>query len=383
VQLRRAVLAAAAVALGLAAMPRDAAAYPQWQLSTGNARCNLCHIAPAGGGLLNDYGRGEAADTISQFRGGSPDFLYGVYEEPDWMKLGIDLRAALLVKDWGETQATKTHVFPMQGDTYSFFKWKAFSFYSVLGPRAQVRAPRASFSQRFGSREYWFMWRPKTVGWYARAGRFFAPYGVRTQDHTAYVRRYLGFDNWEETYNLSGGKVSDDVEWHATAFTRVPDPVQGAGPRHTGVAGYYERRLLADQNLAVGAQVKAGLGEDDRRYWAGGTGKYYLDSVKLLFMGQLDLGYQDFTFGPAGRPQLALYGGTTWWPTKGVMLGGAVHRYDQDMSVQGAARDAVETTVQYFPIGHLELMLLGRLEWQGEYEQDPASLVMLQLHYYL
>lgn len=375
--------AAAAAALALAALAPDAAAYPQWQLSTGNARCNLCHIAPAGGGLLNQYGRGEAADTISQFRGGSPDWMYGVYQEPDWMKLGVDLRGAVLVKDWGENQDPSTHVFPMQGDTYSYFRWKDFSFYSVLGPRAQVREPRRSFTERFGSREYWFMWRPKTTGWYARAGRFFAPYGVRTQDHTAYVRRYLGFNSWEETYNLSGGHVTDDVEWHATAFTRVPDPVQGSGPRHTGAAGYYERRLGDEQNLAVGVQGKAGLGADDRQYWLGGTGKYHLDAANMLFMGQLDVGYQDFTFGPAGRPQLALYGGATYWPLQGLMLGTAVHRYDEDMSVKDLARDAVEATVQYFPIGHLELMLLGRLEWQGDHGRDPASLLMLQLHYYL
>ena len=34
-----------------------ARAYPQWQLSTGAARCNQCHFAPAGGGLINSYGQ--------------------------------------------------------------------------------------------------------------------------------------------------------------------------------------------------------------------------------------------------------------------------------------------------------------------------------------
>lgn len=379
----RALAAAAVAAAAFLLAARDATAYPQWQLSTGNARCNLCHIAPAGGGLLSDYGRGESADTISQFRGGSPAWMYGVYQEPDWMKLGVDFRVAGLVRDLGENDEPHGYVFPMQGDTYSFFKVGAFSFYSVLGPRAQVRTPRASFTERFGSREYWFMWRPKTVGWYARAGRFFAPYGLRTQDHTAYVRRYLGFNNWEETFNLSGGKVTDDWEVHATAFTRVPDGVQGSGPRHTGVVAYHERRLGADQNLAVGGQARAGFGSEDRQYWAGGTGKYYLDAARLLFMAQLDLGYQDFTFGPAGRPQLAFYGGTTWFPMQGLMAGAQLHRYDEDMSVKNLARDAAELTLQYFPVGHVEAMLLGRLEWQGDYGRVPAGLVMLQLHYYL
>ena len=48
-------------------------AYPQFQLSLGPDRCTACHFSPAGGGLLNDYGRDEAGSTIS--RGGDGRFL--------------------------------------------------------------------------------------------------------------------------------------------------------------------------------------------------------------------------------------------------------------------------------------------------------------------
>jgi hypothetical protein len=378
-QLRRPRLLAAAAAIALLVLLRGAAlAYPEFQLSTGNTRCSLCHIAPAGGGLLNSYGRGESA-SISQF-GGNGDFLYGVYDEPDWIKLGVDLRGALLVRD--RATEPELHAFPMQGDTYAWLRLKDFSLYTAVGPRAQVRPERDSFLHRIVPREYWVMWRKKTTGWYGRAGRFFAPFGLRSQDHTLYARRYLGFHTFEETHNLSGGRVENDWEVHLTAFTRVPDALFGNGPRHSGVAAYYERRLGEDEDMVVGAQARAALGEDDRQYLVGGLGKYYLEPARLLLMGELNLGYQDFLFGAAGRPQLAAQLGVTYWPITGVMLGTTLQRYDQDLKVKNLARDAAQISIQYFPLAKWELMLLGRVELQGELG-SPTNLAMLQLHYYL
>ena len=257
----RRIGAATALALALAAAPGVADAYPQFQLATGNTRCSVCHIAPAGGGLINEYGRGESGDTISQF-GGDGSFLYGAYEEPSWLKLGVDLRGAALAKD--NSTNPEYVLFPMQGDTYVYLKGGSISLYGVVGPRAQIRETDA-FIDRFGSREYWLMWRPKTTGWYARAGRFFAPFGLRSQDHTTYVRRYLGLHSWEETYNVSFGNVSDESEIHVTAFTPVPYEIMGNGPRASGATALYEKRVLEDKAV-IGPRCAAAIAETDRTY---------------------------------------------------------------------------------------------------------------------
>src|SRR5690349_11680835 len=47
----------------------SARAYPQWQLSSGAVRCNQCHYAPAGGGLINSYARDAVGDELSTFGG--------------------------------------------------------------------------------------------------------------------------------------------------------------------------------------------------------------------------------------------------------------------------------------------------------------------------
>jgi len=364
------------VATLLAGASSTAQAYPEFQLATGNGRCSLCHISPTGGGLINDYGRSESSDTVSQF-GGNGAFLYGAYKEPEWVKLGVDLRGAFLAKQ--QVDDPEYYLFPMQGDTYAWFRFGAWSQYTSVGPKANVRESDLS-KHPFGAREYWVMWRPKTTGYYARAGRFLMPFGLRSPDHRTYVRRDLGLGIWEETYNLSGGMVKDEWEAHATLFTRVPDGLQGAGMRHTGLAALGEKRL--DDKMAVGLQARAGFGDLDRLYLAGGTGKYWLDSAKVLLMGELDLGYQDFTFGPAGRPQLATWLGARYFPLQGLMLGAALERFDEDLTVEDVARDAGSISVQYFPWAHWEVLLFGKLEFQGDYG-DASSSAMLQLHYYL
>src|SRR6266545_3361666 len=192
-----------------------------------------------------------------------------------------------------------------------------------------------------------------------RAGRFFAPFGLRSQDHNTYVRRYLGFHSWEETFNVSGGRVENDWEVHATAFAAVPYGLQGNGSRAAGGVVYWERRLSGD-HAVVAAQARAAGSETDRTYLAGGIGKYYLESAKVLVMGEADVGLQDFEKAGPTRPQFAGY-----FPATGFMVGTALERFDEDMSVADLARDAASLTFQYFPLAHWELMLIGKLEFQG------------------
>lgn len=375
-QLMLRALCAAAV---LAVLAPAAEAYPQFQLATGNSRCSDCHYAPTGGGLINAWGRMESADTIS-LTGGSGEWLYGAYDEPDWVKLGIDARAVAAIKD--QAADPDTLLFPMQGDVYARFQWDALSVYVQAGLRAQARGERPDVLSRFSSREHYAMYAPRGEDYYVRAGRFLVPYGLRTQDHTWYIRRDLGLEVFSETYNLSGGYAKGDWEVHATAFAPAPDVLEAAGPRESGGAALYERRLL-DDTAVVAAQTKVGFADDHARYVAGGYGKYWWEAASLLVMGELDLGYETFDADPGpSRAQLVSHLGVTWFPTQGLMVTGAHERYDEDVEVDGTARDGFSLTLQLFPRAKWEILAIGKIELHGSRDRR-STLGMLQLHYYL
>lgn len=376
---------------GLALEP--AHAYPQFQLATGNARCNQCHYAPAGGGLINGYGRDEAEGSLSQ-TAGSAGFAHGLFELPDWIALGGDLRVAGVVK--GSGTHPQFFAFPMQVDVYSRFEFGSFSVNTILGMRGSAREGGAPLIQRFLTREHTIMWQPDETGWYARAGRFFAPYGLRLQDHTSYVRRYLGQHTLEETYNLSVGNIQDEWEVHATAFVppsslKIPFFLGGdVGTPSKGVAVYYERRGR-DDTLAYGGQTRVELGDENRKYWVGGVGKLWLESAKLLLMSELDIGVQTFSLenGSGGRdghadPRflLAFHLGATYYLKQGILLGAAIERYDPHVALSGSARDSVNVSAQWLFRSHWELVALGKVDFQQDFG-SASPLGMLMLHYYL
>lgn len=189
------------VALLVLAAPSLAHAYPHFQLSSGSAQCSQCHVAPAGGGLLTEWGQAELGETLAG--GGDGRFLHGAISLPGWLQLGGDVRVAALANDTGSPEGAELAVFPMQLDLAMRVVSGAWSASATVGARGRVRtagSDDASLASYFISREHYAMWRPEAQGPYARIGRFAAPYGLRLADHTAYVRRYLGFNLLEETY---------------------------------------------------------------------------------------------------------------------------------------------------------------------------------------
>jgi hypothetical protein len=372
-----------AALLAILLVPAAARAYPQFQLSTGAVRCNQCHFAPAGGGLINAYGRDEAGDTIS--RGGDGRFLHGLWEPPAWLALGGDLRLAGTLEYEGQDNGFGADygVFPMQADLYARVAAGGLSIYVNFGYNDSIRPEaRVPWSARFQSREHYIMWREGTTGWYVRAGRFFAPYGLRLPEHTAYIRRFIGFNILEETYNLSGGYIDDDMELHVTAFT--PDFIRDAvGERGSGGAAYFERRF--GQIAAAGAQARVSVGDTNTKSQVGAVGKLWLDGPRIQLLAEADLIYQLLrNLGP-NRSQFAGYLGAAWFPFRGFLAQLMLERFDEDLAIKGVARDAVDIELQWFPTAHVEISLYGRLQIIGTGSSDgsPSEVGLLQIHYYL
>jgi hypothetical protein len=373
------------LALGAAT---EARAYPYLQLSSGSGRCSQCHIGPAGGGLLTPWGQDEHGDTVA--RGGDGRFLHGAIELPGWLQLGGNVRLAALANDVGGSEGAELAAFPMQIDLAVRVGSGAWSAVAIVGARGVVRsgapeldgnpgseAREPSLASYVISREHYVMWRPGEEGAYARAGRFAAPYGLRLADHTAYVRRYLGFNLLEETYGLGGGWIGDAWELHATAF--ASDPLQGPARREVGGAALLEARPV--HALVVGASARAGVGEADTRLAAGVHGKLWLDGARLLLQAEAHGVRQTFAAGEGDRWQVAAYAGPVLVPARGLYAGAGYQVFTEDAAVRGVVRQSVDAWLAVFPRAHVEVMASARAQRIGPAER--AYLGMLQLHYAL
>ena len=363
------------LALLLLLVSSTAYAYPQFQLALGADRCVTCHYSPAGGGLINDYGRDEAGSTIS--RGGDGRFLHGAWTPPSWFQLGADLRGVTLAKL--REPETELIAFPMQTDLYIRAGTQTYSFNLTAGMRGGARDPQPPLAERLVSREHYFMYERES-GTYVRAGRFFPIFGIRSQDHTAYVRRYLGFHTLEEPYGVAAGTFGEDWEAHLSAF--VPRPVEflGSGVKASGAVGYFERRIM-EGNAALGGQFRVGVSPEDTRVTVGGVGKRYFTDAELLVLAELDLTRQSFSDVGGTRWQLAGYLAASKFVAQGWLVGAALHHWQPDLTLR-STRDAFEVNVQYFPRAHFELHLLVRASGEGDFD-DPGLLSLLQVHYYL
>jgi hypothetical protein len=372
-------------AVTLVSWPARAVAYPQWQLSTGEARCNQCHFAPAGGGLLTGYGRQVVGDDLSTFSGDGA-LLHGSAKVPNWLALGADLRAGYLTEVTPAATAATPPSFPMEAQAEALLVLGPVSVYGSLGMRGQLHddttlIPLQNYqpvaTAWLVSREHWLMWQRPGRGLYLRAGRYYAPFGLRLAEPAAYVRRDLGFGELQESYNLSVGYVSDRWELHVTAF--APDLLRHFGSDETGGAAYAERRFGSARG-ALGAQVKYATSPGVRRTITGAVGKYYVAPIKTLVFAEADLVLLSV-------PQLVTRGqatavlGAAVLPVRGVMVTVLGESYQEDLAVRGAARRAASARLGWFPYAHLEAEVMARAEFPSGAMTTTTWLA--QLHYFL
>lgn len=367
----RLIAAIAAAALLVLATAGDAAAYPEFQFSTGNSRCTDCHFSPAGGGLINDYGRFEAGSTISD--GGDGSLLHGAWDPPSWLHLGGDVRVAALGKR--VRGGIEEAIFPMQADLYARVEAGGLSLNATGGLLGQIRHPD-SLGDRIGSREHYLMY--QTGSTYVRAGRFFPVFGLRLPDHTAYVRRYTGLHTFEEIYGVGGGWSGDAWEVHATITTPLTLHPE-VRPRGWGAAIYTER-FVSEMNGLVALHGRAEEVDGRAVGWLGLSYKRWFEGASLLLAAEGEAGLTEIRDAEYLN-QLTGYAALHYRPASPVQWQLALHYHDPDARLGGQERGAIDARFSWFPKAHFEVSLLTRLE--HIMNTGNVGLALLQLHYYL
>jgi len=213
---------AALVGLGLAVSAVPAGAEPVF-LARQYARCTTCHFSPTGGGLLTPYGRSLTREELSTMgRGHStapasgPDgeqaFLYGLLgSRLGNLSLGIDLRPGHLDVRFPGGQEKRDLL--MNAEITAAYRAKGWTVYGELG-----RQPLQAEGTRVDSFEHWVGYQSKK-GFGFRAGRFLPAYGVHFSDHTAFNRRPLGLDTFDQVYGL---ELSHTTDRHLVQLTASP-----------------------------------------------------------------------------------------------------------------------------------------------------------------
>jgi hypothetical protein len=168
--------------------PRQAHAYA-WMIRQGFAGCAQCHLDPSGGGLLNDFGLAAAADTLRSHYGGEPPDakpFFGLWTNPPWLLAGGSFRDMLLFMKTDGAATSRQNIL-MQADLRAGIdagRWRAAA---SLGAITNGNSPAAVVGNLV-SREYWLGYTYADDNVLVRAGRINVPYGVRSIEHTLFVR---------------------------------------------------------------------------------------------------------------------------------------------------------------------------------------------------
>jgi len=367
----------AAIVIVLCAVGGVAHGYPQYQLGK-EATCSQCHIAPAGGGLLD--GMGPLLEEEQSTWGGNPEFLHGAVGLPEWLFLGGDLRSAGGLNNRGS--GTEPVFVPMQYEVHGAIHRGNVTGYATIGATIPKKGEPIN---ALLLREHWVMYglSDRSVpGMYVRVGRFMPTYGLRHAEHVLYTRRYGGTPLYGETYSLAVGYVSPGFEVHLTGFLRDRLRDDFALEKADGAALYAEKRI-ADK-AAIGVEWRFGQAPDEWRAQGGLTGKYWFASPSIQISAEAQVIHQVFSDGGSRRNQLVGYLMGSWQGAKGFLVDLGLGHYDEDLSIKKVDRDCIDLNVHWFPYAHVELVLMHRLQTIGFGDGGESSYYsLLQVHYRL
>ena len=207
----------------------------------GYTGCASCHVDPSGGGLLNEFGREEAADTLRSHYGSDPPAVepfFGLWKNPDWLLTGGSLRDLVLFMNTGGAPVERQNIL-MQADLRLGIEAGRFLAAASVGGLPNGNSP-AAVAGGLVAREFWVGYTYANDTVLLRAGRINLPYGVRSIEHTLFVRRATRTDlNDTQQYGVAlaarRGQLRGELMGIAGNYQASPDAF-----RERGYSGYLE-----------------------------------------------------------------------------------------------------------------------------------------------
>ena len=372
-----------------------ASAYP-WMIRHGYTGCMPCHTDPSGAGPLTPYGRAQGELLLAARYGAPSDeasrtagFLWGEVQPPEELRLGGDLREA-----WLDARADRgpgmRRFLTMRADLYADVKIGRLRAEGSIGyaPRGAFGAALSSSpTDNVVSRDHWLGVELDDDGaWLLRAGRIALPFGVRSVEHTLWVRALTRTDG-------------NDAQLHGIALSFARGPVRGevmgiAGNlqlhpddfRERGYSAFVEVALAP--NAAVGAsslftRARRDVNARVTSYrQAHGVFARYSPVPSLVFLVEADLHYQSLTWnGHRGGYAAFLQG--DWEPRQGLHLVLTGEAKNGGSAGEPPSFGGWASAVWFF-LPHFDVRVDEVVQRLGGASQDTTTYSLLaQLHAYL
>ena len=252
-----------AVVLSILGASSPAAAYA-WMIRHGYNGCTPCHTDPSGGGLLTEYGRAMEAGVLrtkytkaaleEEEPGPDAGFLWGAVKLPDELLMTVSYRSLYLGTKQPPDNSLKWRYIQMATDLRTqatFGRWRVNGSIGYVHEGARAAAITSSDKDNIVSREHWIGYDlDEDQTWLLRAGRMNLPFGIRSIEHTMFVRASTRTDiNAAQQHGAalaySGTSVRGEVMAIAGNYQIHPDEY-----RERGYSGYLEFSL--DPHYALG-----------------------------------------------------------------------------------------------------------------------------------
>lgn len=391
---------AALFTVALFSLGGPAYAYP-WMIAHDYTGCAQCHVDPSGAGLLTDYGRAlgmqllptGGGEASGETPGPEKDFLRGAIDLPSWLLMQADVRGLgypMPTTDAaGDITGWSGRFILVQSDLRSGFKAGDFVGAASLGvvsdgaSAAWISASDSGWN--LVAREYWAGWRPSKA-LLVRAGRMNLPFGLRTEEHTQYVRAITRTStNADQQGGVAVAVQRKGLRAEILGIAGNPQ-VSPDAFRERGYAGFAS--WAPKKNLEVGLSSLITAAEADIGTLAPRTRQAHgpfvrwspLDGVAVLAEADL-LRSADDGLTATGAASLAE---VDWELINGVHVRGIGQHCDTDLGDAEAGVATAWLAGQWFIVPRVDLrvdVLHGTLQCAPGL--DPSWYALGQLHFYL
>lgn len=342
----------------------------------GYVNCMACHVAPAGGGLLNDYGRSLSQELMSTWSWkNSEQPHFGAVQNTEWFRVGGDYRS--IQTYFENAQVKQGKQFEMQKNLELGFMFSKIWLVGTLG----IQEGPAGIPNKgdFLSERHYVLWN-LTDETKLRAGKFRHSFGLYDPNHTRVTKQPLGFGPNSEAYILEFSKFSETDEIFISAdLGRIDIPRNST--RETSISLNYAK--YTSEKSKVGASVLFGESASSRRSL---LGAYGVGSIVENFILKAEADYQQSHTAalPTERKDLvSSFLSLGYQATKGLLPYFVAEHLQQDLTDNSTQQSSAGIGVQWLPIPHIEVQAEFKKQTSKSVQASQSDSGWILFHLYL